>query len=128
MRYIFFTILVGIVVFIGFLFISSQGKTSENNIPANNVTVEDGKQVITLMAKNGFAPRKSIAKADIPTVLRLDTNGTFDCSSVVRLPSLNITQNLPPSGVTDVNLGSQVAGVIYGTCGMGMYPFEIDFQ
>ena len=28
----------------------------------------------------------------------------------------------------DIDLGNQKLGILQGTCGMGMYPFEIDFQ
>ena len=100
----------------------------ENKVDKNNVTVVDGRQIVEIRAKGGFLPRQSVAKADLPTVLRFDTNGTFDCSSVVRIPSMNVRQNLPPSGTTDIDLGSPKAGILYGSCGMGMYPFEIDFR
>jgi plastocyanin domain-containing protein len=100
----------------------------KNNIPVNNVGVVGDRQVIEITAKGGFTPRKSTAKAGTPTTLRINTEGTFDCSSSVRIPSMNVFQNLPPSGVTDIDLGIQPLGVLSGTCGMGMYPFEIDFQ
>ncbi len=93
----------------------------------NNVSVVDGKQIIEIRAKGGYQPRQSIAKAGIPTILRFDTNGTFDCSSSVRIPSLDISKVLPPSGVTDIDVGVQQIAKLDGTCGMGMYPFEIDF-
>ncbi len=104
--------------------------TKENiglvNIP--NVSIVDGKQIIEIKAKGGYIPRVSTAKAGIPTILRLNTSGTFDCSSFVRIPSMNIAKMLPNSGIIDIDLGSPKMGVLQGTCGMGMYPFEIDFQ
>jgi plastocyanin domain-containing protein len=93
-----------------------------------NVTVVDGIQVIEISAKGGYQPRKSIAKAGIPTIIRFNTKGTFDCSSSVRIPSMNISQVLPQSGSTDINIGTQQVATLQGSCGMGMYPFEIDFQ
>ncbi len=124
--------IIAAAVLVGGALIFSQGgfkKTeTENKVEKNNVTVVDGKQIVEIRAKGGFLPRKSLAKAGLSTVLRFDTNGTFDCSSVVRIPSMNIRQNLPPSGVTDIELGSPKIGTLQGTCGMGMYPFEIDFQ
>ncbi len=113
----------------GALFMTKSGNNNEqppNN--ANNVTIVDGKQIIEIRAKGGYTPRKSVASAGIPTILRLDTNGTFDCTSVVRIPSMNIIQNLPPSGSTDIDLGTQKVGTLQGTCGMGMFPFEIIFS
>lgn len=107
---------------------SEQGVEEENVVNANNVSIVDGKQIIEITAKGGYRPAHSVAKAGIPTILRLNTNGTFDCTSIVRIPSLNISQNLPISGSTDISLGTQKATVLQGTCGMGMYPFDITFQ
>ncbi len=94
----------------------------------NNVSVVDGKQIIEIRAKGGYYPVHSIAKAGIPTILRMNTNGTFDCTSVVRIPSLNISQNLPLSGNTDIDLGTHKVATLQGTCGMGMYPFDIKVE
>jgi len=96
--------------------------------PTSNVTFEDGKQIIEINAKGGFLPRVSVAKADMLTILRFNTSNTFDCSSSVRIPSLNISQSLPQSGLIDIKLPSSGESILKGTCGMGMYPFEIDFQ
>ncbi|MEI7765308.1 MAG: cupredoxin domain-containing protein [bacterium] len=95
---------------------------------ANNVSIVDGKQIIVLKAKGGFSPIHSFAKAGVPTILRVSTNGTFDCSSIIRIPDMNISRNLPMTGTTDIDIGSQVAGIFDGTCGMGMYPFDIKFE
>jgi plastocyanin domain-containing protein len=101
----------------------------KNNFPSSlEKTDNPNIQIIEIKAKGGYTPRKSIAKAGVPTILRFDTNGTFDCSSSVRIPSMNIFKNLPQSGTTDIDLGVQKSGTLQGMCGMGMYPFEIDFQ
>jgi plastocyanin domain-containing protein len=98
----------------------------EENI--NNVSIVDGKQIIEIRAKGGYKPTHSVAKAGISTILRLDTNGTFDCSASVRIPSMDISKNLPMSGTTDIDIGIQEVGLFKGTCGMGMYPFDIKFE
>lgn len=119
------------IALIGGAFLLTKVDKSPLEIPeagGPNVTIVDGKQYVEIRAKGGFLPRTSVAKAGIPTVLKFDTNGTFDCSSVVRIPSMNITRNLPPSGITEIDLGSPVASTLQGMCGMGMYPFEIIFQ
>ncbi|MSU55291.1 MAG: hypothetical protein EXS46_01995 [Candidatus Taylorbacteria bacterium] len=112
----------GAIVLIG-------GSSTSNQPVANvhNVSMEQGKQVVELRAKGGFAPRTSSAKSGVPTVLRLNTDGTFDCSSSVRIPSLGISKILPATGTTEIDLGAQPKGTLSGTCGMGMYPFEIVF-
>ena len=108
---------------------SNKGSQPVSQIPsANNVSLSDGQQIVEIKAKGGYTPRSSTAKAGVPTTIRFDTNGTFDCTATVRIPSMNISQALPASGVTDVVLGVLAPGVVKGTCGMGMYPFEINVQ
>lgn len=97
-------------------------------VNANNVSIVDGKQIIEITAKGGYQPRKSVAKAGVSTILRFKTGGTFDCSSSVRIPSMNITKILPQTGSTDIDIGSPTVATLKGSCGMGMYPFEIDFH
>ncbi|MEI6581062.1 MAG: cupredoxin domain-containing protein [bacterium] len=104
----------------------NQENIIEENL--NNVSVVDGKQIIEITAKGGYRPVHSIAKVGIPTILRINTNGTFDCSSSVRIPSMNISKNLPMFGTTDIDIGIQKEGILKGTCGMGMYPFDIKFE
>ncbi len=109
---------------------TTTSNSSSNYTPASvqNVSIVDGKQIIEISAKAGYQPKKSIAKAGVPTIIRFDTNGTFDCSSSVRIPSMNISKSLPQTGSTDIDIGSQQVATLQGTCGMGMYPFEIEFQ
>ena len=127
---IIFSIL-GAALIIGGAIFFTGGKSGTSGAPienANNVSVVDGKQIIEIRAKGGYFPVHSLAKAGIPTILRMNTNGTFDCTSSVRIPGLNISQNLPLSGSTDIDLGTQKVSTIQGTCGMGMYPFDIKFE
>ena len=111
---------------------ASSGKTTaevpaqEENI--HNVSIVDGKQIIEINTKGGYSPKLSEAKAGMPTILRFKTNGTFDCSSSVRIPSMNISKILPNTGSTDIDLGKQKLGTLSGTCGMGMYGFAIEFK
>lgn len=127
MKSILISIFISLSLIVG-VFILSKNSTQTETLLVNNVTMIDGTQFIDLTAKAGYSPRKSSAKAGVPTVLRVNTNGTFDCSSIVRIPSMDLSKNLALSGVTEIPLGSPSAGVLKGTCGMGMYPFEIDFQ
>ncbi len=121
-------IIIGVVVIGGAILLVNRGPSDQaKDIPANNVTLVDGTQIIEITAKGGYQPRKSIAKASIPTIIRFNTQGTFDCSSSVRIPSMNISQILPQSGSTDIDIGPQKAATLLGSCGMGMYPFEIEF-
>ena len=116
------------VVLIGGAFMLTKSGDIEPTANANNVSVVDGKQIIEISAKGGYQPRKSIAKAGVPTIIRFNTKGTFDCSSSVRIPSMNISKNLPQTGSTDIDIGDSKLGTLQGSCGMGMYPFEVEFQ
>ncbi len=101
-----------------------------SDVPAvDAVRIEGGKQVITLRAKGGYRPREVVAKAGVPTVLNMVTEGTFDCSSALLIPALGYRNNLPPSGETVIDIPSQKPGAeIIGTCSMGMYGFTIRFE
>lgn len=124
-------IIAGVIIGGAILLTRGGGTTSQNSKQigsVENISIVDGKQIIEIKAKGGYTPRISVAKANIPTILRFDTNGTFDCSSSVRIPSMNISQILPNSGSTDIDLGNPKLGTLQGTCGMGMYPFEIKFE
>jgi plastocyanin domain-containing protein len=95
----------------------------------NNVVTTEGKQVIEIDAKGGYSPRTTSAKAGVPTVLKVKTSGTFDCSSSLVIPSISYRKNLPPSGETLIDLPPQEVGyVLRGTCSMGMYNFEVVFS
>lgn len=116
-------------IIIGGVFVLANNNNSRVFLSnANNVSNIDGKQIIEITAKGGYQPQKSFAKAGIPTVIRFKTNGTFDCSSSVRIPSLNIAKSLPQTGSTDIDIGISKTSTLEGLCSMGMYHFEIDFQ
>ena len=92
-------------------------------------SIEDGKQIVDITAKGGYSPRVVVAKAGLPTVLRVTTNGTFDCSASLVIPKLSYQKSLQPSGTEDIALSAEQAhGTLQGLCGMGMYSFQIKFQ
>lgn len=113
----------GIIIFAGKGGFSSQEKTQ------NSISIDNGTQVINMTARGGYSPRKTIAQANMPTVIRVNTEGTFDCSSALRIPKLGYAEQLPSSGVTDIVVPPQKSGsVVRGLCAMGMYSFEIQFN
>ncbi|MEK9185478.1 MAG: cupredoxin domain-containing protein [Patescibacteria group bacterium] len=122
------SIIIALAFILGSYFLLNSKSETDNPASAANVSVVNGKQIIEINAKGGYFPRKSAAKAGAPTILRFNTVNTFDCSLAVRIPKMGISQNLPSLGVTDIELGNPKAGTLKGTCSMGMYPFEIDFQ
>lgn len=131
------TALIGITLLalVGLLFLFGQGKSQESRpreanytkAPTANVEFVDGVQVVNIRAKGGYSPRRSVAKAGLPTVFRFDSKGSFDCSVSVRIPSVGISRSLDFSGNTDIEVGSPAEGLMQGSCTMGMYGFEVDF-
>lgn len=93
------------------------------------VAIVDGIQIIDITAKGGYSPRVVVAKAGVPTTLRMGTNGTFDCSASLVIPKLSYQKFLPPSGTTEVAISAEQAqGTLQGLCSMGMYSFQVRFQ
>ena len=117
-------------VFIGGAVMLTRGNGNQNSAPSvNNVSVDGDKQIVEIVARGGYSPKVSLAKADVPTILRMHTQGSFDCSSAVAIPSIGYQANLPPSGVTDVIIPAQKSGtVLHGLCAMGMYHFQVQFN
>lgn len=94
-----------------------------------NASIVGGNQTIEITAKNGYSPRDTIAKANLPMTLKIETSGNFDCSSSLSIPKLGYQANLPPSGETVIDVPPQEAGTtLEGLCSMGMYSFTIRFK
>lgn len=122
------SILIAIVFITGSFYLVNRNSSSVNeNINVDNVSMVDGKQIIDIDARGGYLPRVSQAKAGVPTIIRFNTKNTFDCSASIRIPSMKISKMLPNTGSTDIDIGIQESGRFRGSCGMGMYPFEIEF-
>jgi Cu+-exporting ATPase len=122
------SIIVAVLLIGGAVLLTQAGPSAEATAPANNVRIVDGQQIIEITAKGGYTPRTSSAKAGIPTIIRFETNGTFDCSSSMRIPSMGVSKNLPSTGTIDIVVTDPQPGPLTGMCGMGMYPFTINFQ
>lgn len=120
------------VLAIGGIFILLRGnpsKTSTHTNEQTNVSVINGKQIVQIKAKGGYAPRVTTASANIPTLINIQTNGTFDCSSALTVPAVGFRKNLPTTGVTQIEVPPQQPGAtIKGVCSMGMYSFTVNFE
>lgn len=130
MKTILLSIGIAIVLTLGTIFFARKA-INPNDLLAgmNNVSVVDGTQIIEISAKGGYAPQATLAKAGVPTVIRVSTNGTFDCSSSLVIPTIGYRGNLPITGTTDIPVPPQAAGAeLQGLCGMGMYNFTIHFK
>ena len=121
-------VLVAALVIGGAILFTGKSSPQPSGGNADNVSMVDGKQVIEINVKGGYSPKQTTAKAGVPTIIKFNTNGTFDCSSGVRIPSMGISKTLPPSGTTEVDLGTPTVATLQGVCVMGMYSFQIAFQ
>lgn len=122
---------IAIAVFLigGITALISLSDESSSQTAQNNVSMIDGKQVIEITAKGGYSPRSTSAQANVPTVLKVKTQGTFDCSSALTIPALAWQKNLPPSGETLIEIPAQEVGTkLQGLCSMGMYNFVVIFS
>ena len=122
-------IFTALVITVGMVaYVTSGNKSSAPTSQAATIST-DGKQVIEITAKGGYSPQTTLAKADVPTIIKVKTNGTFDCSSALTIPSLGVTKHLPPSGETLIDVPAQKQGTtLRGLCGMGMYNFTVNFN
>ncbi|MEK7086480.1 MAG: cupredoxin domain-containing protein [Patescibacteria group bacterium] len=102
---------------------------TDAKVPVPVALMVDGKQIIDISAKGGYSPRVVEAKAGVPTVLRVNTRGTFDCSASLVIPKLSYQKFLQPSAIEEILISAEQAqGTLQGLCAMGMYGFQIKFQ
>lgn len=115
----------------------SGDRTSTDPLKKNEVPVaavptlrmEDGVQVIRVLARGGYEPAVLEAESGVPTRLEVETRGTYDCSSAFTIPAMEYKKMLPPTGVTVIDLATPQAGTtLSALCSMGMYTLDIRFR
>ncbi|HAS80782.1 MAG: hypothetical protein UR25_C0003G0016 [Candidatus Nomurabacteria bacterium GW2011_GWE1_32_28] len=121
-------ITLGLIVAIGIV-LTGGSTTKDSSKIIQNTEIKEGIQYITIDAKGGYSPQLSNAKAGIPTKLIVKTSGTYDCSASLVIKSINYQKILSQSAEEIIDIGiPKVGEPLRGTCGMGMYNFEIDFS
>lgn len=73
-----------------------------------------------------FSPAHVQAKAGVPTMLTLRTDGIRGCTSSFVVPEAGIEQALPETGDTVADLGVLSPGPLRYTCSTGMYGGVIE--
>jgi plastocyanin domain-containing protein len=120
--------IIGIALILSVIIVSGSG-SSDEQVNIVNTSIVNGTQFIDITAKGGYQPRYTTAKANLPTIIRMNTSGTYDCSSAISIPKINYRKNLLPSGITEIEVPPQEAGsTLTGNCSMGMYSFSINFE
>ena len=123
---IIFSILIAFVIIGGTFWAATSSSNSQGD--SSTVSIVKGNQIIDLLAKNGYSPQVIAAKAGVPTTLRVKTDGTYDCSASLTLPSLSYRKFLEPTGIEDIAISAEQAkGILNGVCAMGMKSFKIKF-
>lgn len=58
----------------------------------------------------------------------MKTNETYGCESALVIRSVKYQAYLPATGETEIDVGTPSTGQeLQGTCGMGMYGFEVKY-
>lgn len=101
----------------------------DQSLNGEAVREENGVQYITISARGGYSPSIVSAKAGIPTVIEVETNGTYDCSASLVIPKLGFQEFLPATGTTKIDVPAESAqGSLDLLCSMGMYGATIEFD
>ena len=118
-----------LIIISSLLLVTKKTTAQEPQTPTTQtINIVEGKQVIEVLAKNGFSPNFVTAKANLPVVLKVKTENTFDCSAVMSIPKLGIRESLPPTGYTSIQIPAQESGTtLDATCSMGMFHMKINF-
>ena len=126
---LFASIAISIVVIGGALYYKNPRRNpAVPEIPAETATIVDGKQVVDITARGGYSPRVVNAKAGLPTVIRVTTKDTYDCSSSLVIPKIGYSRLLTSNGTEEIAISpEQARGTLNGLCSMGMYSFKINF-
>ena len=86
------------------------------------------KTVRITVNKKGFSPSSISTEQGSPLTLIFRRPKNEGCGNKVVFPSLNITKDLPVGKNVTIKFTPTDTGTVSFTCGMGMYPFKIDFQ
>lgn len=116
--------------FVGMAFTYAGGDPEgDGNVDAGSVTMVEGVQVVEMQAKGGYFPSSVTLQAGVPTLVRMNSSGTYDCSASLQIPQIDYSVFLPATGVTEIEIPAQAAGTtIQGLCSMGMYGFKLIFE
>ncbi len=127
-------LIVIISIFISMILVAAglsinQNETSSSETSTTVVREENGTQYIHILAQGGYKPDQITAKGNLPTILEVETNGTYDCSSALTIPKLGYEKFLPPTGITTIeipkNLTTNSLDIL---CSMGMFSATIKFS
>ncbi len=105
------------------------GNSKGNNVSGTSV-VNGNEQILEIKAvSGGYSPNKLSAKAGIPGKIIFPAVQSFGCQNSVVIPDLDASKVLSRNSDTEFAFQAQPVGkTIKGSCAMGMYDFEINFN
>ena len=126
---LFASVAISIVIIGGALYYKNPARgPAVPEAPVATATIVDGKQIVDITARGGYSPRIVNAKAGLPTVIRVITKDTYDCSASLVIPKVGYRKLLTSNGTEEIAISpEQAKGTLNGLCGMGMYSFKINF-
>lgn len=94
--------------------------------PAGMARVEAGQQIVNVTVRSdSYSPAVMRARAGVPTVLVLSSQGARGCVRSFQIPARNVEEVLPATGETRIDLGVLAPGRVDYSCSMGMYTGSI---
>ncbi len=109
--------------------IAATAAFAQSIAPSKNVSLINGTQIIEIVSEGGYFPELTVARANVPTIIKMKTVGSFDCGLAFTIPKLKYRKMLPVSGETLIDIPAQPSGTkIEGLCSMAMYKFTIAFE
>lgn len=94
------------------------GLTSESTAAATNITIN--------VLADGYEPNAVTVPAGTPVRLALKAAARLGCTSIFRIPKLNVEEELIAGQTTTVVVTAPTPGRYTFTCGMGMYTGTIE--
>jgi plastocyanin domain-containing protein len=100
---------------------ASSAKADDKPAAASTVPLPPGARRVEVTAsKEGYTPSSIDMKKGETVVLRFTRKTKSECLSLVRIPKLNVTKELPVGEPVDVVVKADEAGDIGFQCGMNM--------
>ncbi len=127
-------IILGIYTFNGALVTIDSPYSIQNEVAAVRWTLtgqsgSGGAQVTSVdisVLPNGYSPNAVTVPAGQPVSLILTAKGRLGCTSIFRIPKLNIQQQVDQNSPTTLAVNFPTPGRYTFTCGMGMYTGTIE--
>lgn len=127
-------IALGVYTFNGAMVMIDSPYTIQNEVAALRWAVTGGEGTAAASATsvaidvlpNGYSPNEVTVPAGQEVTLALSAKGRLGCTSIFRIPKLNVDEQVKQTGVTSLVVTFPSAGRYTFSCGMGMYTGTIN--